>query len=72
VGKSEEKRPLEYEEVGGNIKMDHGERMEWIDVAQDSDSYEHSNGALGSIICWEVLELLHNWQPIKKGSATWS
>jgi hypothetical protein len=23
----------------------------------------------GSIKCWEVLELLHNWQLLKKGSA---
>jgi hypothetical protein len=27
MGKSEGKRPLEYEEVDGNAKMDLGERM---------------------------------------------
>jgi hypothetical protein len=25
----------------------------------------------GSIKCWEVLEQLHNWQLLKKGSAPW-
>jgi hypothetical protein len=30
---------------------------------------EHGNEPPGSIKCWEVLELLHNWQLLKKGSA---
>jgi hypothetical protein len=25
----------------------------------------------GSIKCWEVLEQLHSWQLLKKGSAPW-
>jgi hypothetical protein len=32
-------------------------------------SCEHSNEPSGSIKCWEVLEWLHNWQLLKKGSA---
>jgi hypothetical protein len=30
---------------------------------------EHGNEPPGSIKCWEVLEWLHNWQLLKKGSA---
>jgi hypothetical protein len=25
----------------------------------------------GSIKCWEVLEQLHNWRLLRKGSAPW-
>jgi hypothetical protein len=32
-------------------------------------SYEHGNELSGSMKCWEVLEWLHNWQLLKKGSA---
>jgi hypothetical protein len=32
-------------------------------------SCEHGNEPSGSIKCWEVLEWLHNWQLLKKGSA---
>jgi hypothetical protein len=32
-------------------------------------SCEHGNEPPGSIKCWEVLEQLHNWQLLKKGSA---
>jgi hypothetical protein len=32
-------------------------------------SCERGNEPLGSIKRWEVLELLHNWQLFKKGSA---
>jgi hypothetical protein len=32
-------------------------------------SGEHGNEPLGSIKCWEVLEQLHNFQLLKKGSA---
>jgi hypothetical protein len=32
-------------------------------------SCEHDNEPTGSIKCWEVLEKLHNWQLLKKGSA---
>jgi hypothetical protein len=30
---------------------------------------ERGNEPSGSIKCWEVLEQLHNWQLLKKGSA---
>jgi hypothetical protein len=40
--------------------------VDWIDLAQDRDQ---RNEASGSIKCWEVLEWLHNWQLLKKGSA---
>jgi hypothetical protein len=33
------------------------------------DSCERGNEPSGSIKRWEVLELLHNWQLLKKGSA---
>jgi hypothetical protein len=32
-------------------------------------SCERGNELSGSIKCWEVLEWLHNWQLLKKGSA---
>jgi hypothetical protein len=32
-------------------------------------SCERSNELSGSIKRWEVLECLHNWQLLKKGSA---
>jgi hypothetical protein len=32
---------------------------------------EHGNEPPGSIKCWEVLEQLHSWQLLKKGSAPW-
>jgi hypothetical protein len=35
-------------------------------------SYEYSNVVFGSIKCWEVLERLHKWHLLKKGSAPWS
>jgi hypothetical protein len=31
-------------------------------------SCEHSIEPLGSVKCWEVLEGLHNWWLLKKGS----
>jgi general stress protein YciG len=47
--------------------------MDWIDLAQDRDQRrdlgKHGNEHSGSIKCWEVLEWLHNWQLLKKGSA---
>jgi hypothetical protein len=42
--------------------------MDWIDLAQEV-SFEHGNKPPGSIKCWDVLEWLHNWQLLKKGSA---
>jgi hypothetical protein len=32
-------------------------------------SCEHGNEPSGSIKCWEVLECMHNWRLLKKGSA---
>jgi hypothetical protein len=47
--------------------------MDWIDMAQDRDQWralgEHGIEPSGSIKCWEVLEGLHNWRLLKKGSA---
>jgi hypothetical protein len=34
-------------------------------------SSEHSYEPSGSIKCWEVLEYLHNWQFLKRCSASW-
>jgi hypothetical protein len=59
-----------------NIKTDLREKgwdgMDWIDLAQDrgpvEGSCEHGNETSGSIKYWEVLEWLHNWQLLKKGS----
>jgi hypothetical protein len=31
---------------------------------------EHGNGSSGPIKCREVLEWMHNWKLLKKGSAT--
>jgi hypothetical protein len=31
-------------------------------------SCEHGNEPSGSIECWKVLEQLHNWRLLKKGS----
>jgi hypothetical protein len=43
--------------------------MDWIDLAEVEGSYEYGNEPSGSIKCWEVLELLHLWRLLKKGSA---
>jgi hypothetical protein len=47
--------------------------VNWIDVAQNRDQWKvlvkTSNEPSGSIKCWKVLEWLHNWQLVKKGSA---
>jgi hypothetical protein len=57
-----------------NIKMNPGEigwdGVDWIDMAQDRDQWsEHSIKPSSSIKCCEVLEWLHNWRLLKKGSA---
>jgi hypothetical protein len=44
----------------------------WIDLAQDRDQWmarAHGNEPSGSIKCWKVLEQLHDWWLLKKGSA---
>jgi hypothetical protein len=59
-----------------NIKMDLREMgwdgADWMDMAQDRDQWR----ALVSTVlnlrvlkCWEVLEGLHSWRLLKKGSA---
>jgi predicted deacylase len=40
-------------------------RLIWLRIGTS----EHGNEPPGSITCWEVLEQLHNWQFLKKGSA---
>jgi hypothetical protein len=79
MGKPEGKRPLGSPRCRwvDNIKMDLREigwkGMDWIDPAQDmgqlEGSCEHCNEPSGSIKCWEVLEWLHIWRLLKKGSA---
>jgi hypothetical protein len=78
VGKPEGKRPLgrPSHKWVGNIKMNLRKNMWWIGliwlrIGTVEGSYEHGNEPLGSIECWEVLELLHNWPLFKKGSAPW-
>jgi hypothetical protein len=59
----------------GNIKIDlrgiDWGGMDWIDLAQDRNkggSCEQGNELSGSIKFWEVLELLHSWWLLTKGS----
>jgi hypothetical protein len=46
---------------------------DWIDLAQDRETVEGScergTEPSGSIKHWEVLDWLHNWRLLKKGSA---
>ncbi|PNF15776.1 hypothetical protein B7P43_G10443 [Cryptotermes secundus] len=59
-----------------NIKMDLREigwdGMNWIDLADDKrpveDSCEYGNEPSGFIKCWEVLEEMHSWRLLQKGS----
>jgi hypothetical protein len=57
-----------------NIKMDlreiGWEGVDWINTAQYRDQWRALvNTVLSSIKCWEVIEGLHNWRLLKKGSA---
>jgi hypothetical protein len=56
---------------GGDIKMDLREigrdGVDWSDMAQEG-SCEHGIETSGFLKCWEVLEWLHNWWLLKKGS----
>jgi hypothetical protein len=60
-----------------NIKMDlraiEWDGVDFIDIAQDRDQWRalRENGIepSGSIKCWEVGELPHNWLLLKTGSA---
>jgi hypothetical protein len=44
--------------------------MDWIDLAKEG-SCEHGNEPLSSITFWEILEQLHEWRFLKKGSVPW-
>jgi hypothetical protein len=50
-----------------NIKMDLEDMglggVDWILFNQDRER--------GSVKCWEVLQWLHNWLSLKKGSVPW-
>jgi hypothetical protein len=46
--------------------------LSWLRIGPVEGSCEHGNEPSGSIKCWEVLEYVHNWQLLKKGSAPWS
>jgi hypothetical protein len=60
-----------------NIKMGltgiKWDRVDWIDMAQNrgpvEGSCDHATEPSVSIKSWEVLEWLHNWRLLKKGSA---
>jgi hypothetical protein len=73
VGKPEGRKPLgsPRRRWVDNIKIDlreigwHG--VNWVNLALEG-SCEHGDELSGSIKCWEVLEWLHNWQLLKKGS----
>jgi hypothetical protein len=80
VGKPEGKRPLgtPRRRSVDNIKIYLRERelggMDWIDLAQDRDKWrkgscEHGSEPSGFIKCSKILEQLHNWRLLKKGSA---
>jgi hypothetical protein len=47
--------------------------MDWINLVQNRNKWrgscERGNEISDSIKCWEVLEWLHNWRLLKKGSA---
>jgi hypothetical protein len=46
--------------------------MDWIDLAKGKDQWRDLVNTVMNIrvlCCWEVLEYLHNWQILKKGSA---
>jgi hypothetical protein len=77
VGKPEGNKPLgrPRRRWVDNIKIDLREivldGMDWPGSGQGpvEGSCEHGNEPLGSIKCWQVLEWLHNWRLLKKGSA---
>jgi hypothetical protein len=58
-----------------NIKIDLREigwewsGLIWLRMGPVEGSCEHGIEPSGSIKCWEVLEGLHTWRLLKKGSA---
>jgi ribosome biogenesis protein Tsr3 len=78
VGTPEGKRPLgrPRRRCVDNIKMDLRETgwegVDSMDMAQDRDEWRSLVNMvlnLRVLKCWEVLEVLHNWWLLKKGSA---
>jgi hypothetical protein len=79
VGNPEEKRPLGrprrrwVDKIEMDLREIGGDDMDWIDLVQEGGSVEGScecgNEPSGSIQRWVILEWLHNWQFLKKGSA---
>jgi hypothetical protein len=78
VGKPEGKRPLgrPRRRWVDNIKMDLRDKwdgMDWIDLAQDRDQWWALVNTIMNLQvpqnAGEVLEWLHKWQLLKKGSA---
>jgi hypothetical protein len=78
VGNPEVKRPLgrPRHRWVDNSKIDLREDgmvwigFMWLRMGTSEVSCEHNNEPSGSIRCWEVLEWLHNWRLLKKGSAS--
>jgi hypothetical protein len=56
-----------------NIKVDLREirwgGMDWLHLAENRDQLRAPVNMVSSIKCWEVLEWLHNWWPLKEYSA---
>jgi hypothetical protein len=82
VGKPQRKRPLGWpgRRWVENIKMDLREigwdgmvwiGLIWLRIKTVEGSWEHGNESSGSIQCWKVIEQLHNWRLLKKGSDPW-
>jgi hypothetical protein len=78
VGKPEGKRPLRrlryrWVDIIKIVLREKGwHSMDWIDLAQVpvEGPCEHGDEPSSSLKCWEALEWLHDWQVLKKGSAT--
>jgi hypothetical protein len=79
VGKPEGNRPLKRprRRCVDNIKIELKREIGWdgmscIDLAQDREEWRALVNKVmnlsGSLKCWEVPDLLHNWQLLKKGS----
>jgi hypothetical protein len=43
----------------------------WLRIGTSGASCERCNEPSGSIKCWKVLQWLHSWRFLKKGSAPW-